>query len=83
MKYPTTIEEAVKLLKEKTPPEQLELFSKTPKSELIQFHHTGGQWIRNYFGLWKGNEQLMKSTGKTHADDASFVIIEALWESVQ
>ena len=50
-----------------------------------------GQYIRNRFGLWKGNEELLRSCSEhaekvgrprlgQHPDDASATIIDALWE---
>jgi len=53
------------------------------ESELIGLHFGLGAWIRNNLGLWKGNWALLQSTGKTHADDASMVIVEAVWRRVQ
>lgn len=45
--------------------------------------------IRNAFGLWGGNVALMQSGAQArgypfiHPDDASVVIIEAVWERLQ
>jgi hypothetical protein len=36
-----------------------------------------GQYIRNEFGLWNGNQPLLKATGCRHPDDASAVILDA------
>ena len=57
----------------------------TKKEGLIKFHHGWGTGIRNHYGLWRGNEELIESAcGKgCHPDDASMVIIEAVWTALQ
>ena len=55
----------------------------------VNLHFSLGQGIRNEFGLWAGNEELLESckamAGKTdlHIDSASSVIIKALWERLR
>ena len=49
--------------------------------DLILFHHGCGTYIRNRYNLW-GNQALVKATGKEHPDDASMVIIKAVWQSL-
>lgn len=66
------------------------------RDDLIQFHFGWGMSIRNAFGLWGGNAALMRAcaewrygAGKgsdaafIHLDDASSVIIEAVWQRLQ
>lgn len=53
------------------------------KEDLILFHHGWGTSIRNEFGLWRGNEELMRDCHADHPDDASMVIIEAVWQRLQ
>ena len=53
------------------------------EDELIRLHRGFGMWIRNNFGLWKGNKALLMETGKRHPDDASAVIITALWRTLR
>lgn len=57
----------------------------TRRSDLIKFHHGWGTGIRNHYGLWRGNTKLLESAcGKPcHPDDASMIIIEKVWESLQ
>lgn len=50
----------------------LEYFIKTPEEDLIQFHHSLGQWIRNKW-LWKPWED-----GDKHPDDESYEMIVSL-----
>jgi len=53
--------------------------------DLWEIHVTYGNYIRNRFQLWTGNESLLEScrvvSGKKDldVDDASLVIIKALW----
>jgi len=57
-----------------------EIIKNAPKEDLIRFHHAWGTGMRNEFGLWGGNKELLASCGSTdmHPDDASMVIIEAV-----
>jgi len=54
-----------------------------PEEQLIRFHHGWGTGIRNEFGLWKGNKELLADCHAEHPDDASMVIIQAVWERLQ
>lgn len=60
---------------------------------LFHLHFGLGMWIRNFFGLWGGNEALLRSCARRrggsddpniavviHPDSASTVILEALQE---
>jgi len=49
------------------------------KDELIQFHHSVGQDIRNAFGLWiVGNPNV-----KNNADDTSMEVLRGIWDRLQ
>jgi len=86
--WPKNIDEAVdKLLELMQEEDQLHL-KNTPENELIKYHFFLGMYIRNQFGLWKENKELIRScAGKgrsvIHPDDASMVIIKALWKRLQ
>ena len=54
----------------------------TDKDDLIGFHHGWGTYIRNHYNLWT-NQELLNAIGKEHPDDASGVIIETVWETLQ
>ena len=51
----------------------------TKEADLIQYLHNWGRKIRNKYKLWQ-NSELVKATGKDHADDASMVIIRKIWQ---
>ena len=53
----------------------------TPEADLIQFHHGWGTAIRKDYNLWR-NQELLEATGKEHPDDASMVIIQAVWQTL-
>jgi hypothetical protein len=78
-KWPLNVDQAVDRLNQVLEPEQSEAVRRTKEVDLIQFHEKMGRGIRNQFGLWRGNTNLFDSCGVSHPDDASMVIIEALW----
>ncbi len=81
--WPKTVKEAVDIfLCEMSGRDKL-LLRNTKKDDLIKFHFSTGAGIRNRFGLWAGNRELMEDTKCFHPDDASMVIIEAVWEAIQ
>jgi len=49
------------------------------KEGLINLHFGLGTSVRNGFRLHDTNSPLLKSCGELHPDDASAVIIKALW----
>ena len=50
----------------------------SPRQELFLYHHGLGKKIRNHYQLWQ-DKALLAEIGKEHPDDASGVIIEAVW----
>ena len=93
--WPKTLDEAVDQLLSSLSDEDKEEFRNTPKPELIMFHHGLGTAIRNMFGLWRGNQDLLKSCNpqvtdpylaqilRMHPDDASMMVIRAAWDKLQ
>jgi hypothetical protein len=49
------------------------------EEDLMDLHFGLGASIRNVFRLHDLNSPLLKSCGELHPDDASVVIIKALW----
>ncbi|MDI1230922.1 MAG: hypothetical protein PSU93_07235 [Methylobacter sp.] len=84
-KWPTTVQGAVKDILSRMSEKDKELVRKTKHGDLIMFHHGWGTGIRNYYGLWRGNKKLIKSAcGRPcQPDDASMVIIGAVWQELQ
>ena len=81
--YPKTVEEAVNQLLSTMSTKDKELLKNTSEENLItNSHFEFGTYIRNKFGLWGRNKELLKSCGCVHPDDASSVIIRMLWEKL-
>ena len=86
---PKTVEEAVDRLINQLSLKDRTTISNLAEDELISLHINLGQYIRNEFGLWSGNEDLMSSCctiakmDKIHEDTASTVIIEELWSRLR
>jgi hypothetical protein len=81
--WPKTVDEAVTRLISGLNDEEKARVRDTKKDDLISFHHGWGTGIRNEFGLWRGNTNLMAACHADHPDDASMVIIEAVWQRLQ
>lgn len=54
----------------------------TQREDLICYHLTLGQSVRNMFNLWQ-NPDLVVSTGCSHPDEASYKIIIGVWKRLQ
>jgi hypothetical protein len=69
---------------------RLALFSRafiyfSTRDDFVVGQHSGmGRGIRNHYGLWRGNEALILDACKKPcvAEDASWVIIGAIWNEV-
>jgi len=83
---PTTLDEAVKLLKEGLTAEDIKEIQR-PTSVSSQCHFTGGMMLRNEWSLWEKDTILVRwfqgRYGITHADDISGIILECLWNDVR
>jgi hypothetical protein len=81
--WPATIDEAVGVVIATLSDEDQATIAAMAESELIGLHFGLGAWIRNNLGLWKGNDRLMMAVRKgdqpMHPDDASMVIVHAVW----
>jgi hypothetical protein len=83
MKYPRTVREAVDALALSITAQEKELIRGLTGEELVDLHHTLAVNIRNRFGLWEGNYELLISCGVVHPDDASMVIVRAIWQALR
>jgi hypothetical protein len=81
--YPKTVKEAVNILVSEMSGRYKLILRNTKREDLIFSHLSWGQEIRNRFGLWAGNEALMKDAGVDHPDSASTRIMEAVWDELQ
>lgn len=83
--WPASVQATVEDILKSLSDEDRATLRETRKDDLIMFHHGWGTGIRNHYGLWRGNDKLIESAcGKgCHPDDASMVIIEAVWSALQ
>ena len=84
--WPKTLDAAVIEIVSLLSDEGKKTVRETRKRDLIRFHHGWGTGIRNEFGLWRGNRELLESAcgGKPcHPDNASMIIIESVWKALQ
>lgn len=81
--WPLTVDDAVtNILAKMSEPDKAAVRAKK-KDELIDYHFTWGMGIRNAFGLWSYNYSLLTDCHARDPDDASMVIIEAVWRKLQ
>ena len=82
---PTTVEGVVHDIITRLPAEDRALIKSTRKQDLIKFHLGWGTHIRNRYGLWQSNSKLVEEAcgGPCHPDDASMLIIQAVWQALQ
>lgn len=84
---PTSLDEAVGVILAMLDDKDLNEITQMPFTDLFNLHFGLGQWIRNNLGLWQSDSPLMKAiqthTPGIHPDDASTVVIEALWHRLQ
>ena len=78
---PRTFEDAVDRLADRLEPIERQRLASMPESDLIRLHFTYGMWIRNAW-LWT-NPALVSACGVDDPDDASSVLIRALWRKVR
>ncbi len=81
-KYPSTVSEVVNILFETLSDEDKDAVKNVSEDNLNFFHFSLGNFIRNSFGLWGKNRQLLLNSGKVKEDEASAVIIKELWRKL-
>jgi hypothetical protein len=70
--WPKTVDEAVgKILQVLNEKDKEKIKNYQNKWDMLNYHMSLGMWIRNEFGLWKGNKELLVSIRESHADRAS------------
>ncbi len=86
-KYPKTLEEAVERVLSLMCEEDKKKLKNTAEGDLIDLHISLAMMIRGACGLWKGNGVLIRAccpnTFPPHPDDASGVVLEAVWKTLQ
>jgi len=80
---PGTVDEVVERLMLVLDEDDKVLVRDRSKDDLFALHFGLGLEIRNAFGLHGRNPTLIESCGCSDPDDASMVIIEALWRTLR
>lgn len=85
--WPTTVQATVKDVIGRMSEDEKRTLRKMPKGHLLDLHFELGLYIRNSYGLLRGNDRLLHAAcGRSYLrdpDDASMHIIEALWDALQ
>lgn len=77
--WPESVEAAVMILRCLVPVVEQARIAAMAREDLINLDFELGAWIRCTFGLSTGNDELLDATGCRQPNDASDVVIEALW----
>ena len=86
---PKTVDQAVERLISEMAFKDKSTIANMAEIELSVLHKTTGEYIRNAFGLWSGNKDLMTSCcffakrDKISEDEASSIIIRELWKRLR
>jgi uncharacterized protein DUF6794 len=83
MQWPKTVDQAVGVLLGLLPDDEKAKIAALSQDDLVALQLGLGMWIRTNLGLWSTNSALLESTRAQNPDDASAVIIEALWHRLQ
>lgn len=84
--WPTTVEATVEDLLKHMPESARKELAAMSEKDLPLTHFGIGLYIRNHYGLWRGNKELVRDAcGEPvcHPDDASGKIVEALWKRLR
>jgi hypothetical protein len=83
--WPRTVDETVDRILAKLTEVDKDAIRETSAGDLHLLHFGLGTAIRNKFGLWRGNMALLAACGlpDMHPDDASHVIVRAVWERLR
>jgi hypothetical protein len=83
--WPKTLKEAIIRLETELGIEKVREIKKMSKDEFDVNYFLLGQYIRNQYGLWRGNKFLIEDVSKTtsHPDDISEIIIGEFFKYVK
>ena len=78
--WPKNISDAIQILDLVIDDQEKDLIRKIALKDLNSLHIGLGTFIRNEFGLWKGNDSLITDTLEIDPDLASMTIIREFWD---
>lgn len=87
--FPKTVDEAVQQLKAILPLKDRTMMANMQSDELDHLETGLGEYIKQHFGLYTGNQELMQSCAqygnlqKLIPDEACAVILRALWQDLK
>jgi hypothetical protein len=81
LNWPKTLDDAVEKTLSILDEYQKKEIAALKESDICQLHMTLGQFVRNSFGLFGGNIELLESCGSEDmgADEASGIIVRKVW----
>lgn len=82
-RWPRSLRAAIDQIVAELDAESLRDLREMPQENLCELHFGLGLWIRNGFGLWQGNRELLAECETDDADTASGIILLRLWEHVR
>ena len=82
---PKTVDEAAtRLVRESVDARALDWILRNPRETVVtDLYSDFGRGLRNEFGLWKGNRDLLASCGTDDPEGCSVAILRALWQKVR
>jgi hypothetical protein len=89
LRPPKTVKDAVARLISELPLKDKTIIANMAEAELSVLNTTLGEYIRNEFGLWTGNDELLISCcfiakcDTVSEDEASSIIIKEIWKQLQ
>jgi len=92
--WPTTVDEAVEMVLQSLTQDWRDTLLHGTRQAAQGRNFTLGLWIRNRFGMWRGNRELLldvirrseddpKADGKMDADFAAYFILGVVWDRLQ
>ena len=82
LNYPKTIGEAVDILEHILLDIEKEGIMNMPEQGVVDLYLVYGKWIKNNLGLCDGNYELISDCNANEPEEASIVIIQALWKTL-
>ena len=82
--WPRTRRQAVEALKKELDDEAIQRIQALGPDDFYQLHHDLGTFIRNQFGLWRGNDELLHDVDpeEPEPDHVSGIILSAFYKEV-
>jgi hypothetical protein len=68
MTTPKTVKEVVKIIFDRMTPKEKAYLKSIPQKDTIRFHHSTGRCIRNEFGLWGKNPELLNDCNEVQKE---------------